>query len=130
MLNCVGIFQKRRPPQFFLNLHETLKILVGFFKQGDDSNEASTPAILKQMEHLLELHGMETWELIHRYHVERAEEIRGLETASLGLLTVRMQFVENLFRLEILNARNLHPMDVNGECKHVDITKNNTYNDK
>mgnify|MGYP000008698344 CR=1 FL=1 len=110
-----SIFQKRRPPQFFLNLHETLKILVGFFKQGDESNEASTPAILKQMEHLLQLHGMETWELIHRYHLERAEEQKSADSANLGLLTVRMQFVENLFRVEILNARNLNPMDINGE---------------
>lgn len=27
--------QKRKPPSFFSNLHETLNILIGFFRQGD-----------------------------------------------------------------------------------------------
>ncbi|KAJ9577896.1 hypothetical protein L9F63_025242, partial [Diploptera punctata] len=46
----------------------------------------------------------------------RAEESKATDQGNLGLLTVRMQFVENLFRVEILNARNLNPMDVNGSC--------------
>jgi hypothetical protein len=98
-----------------LNLHETLKILVGFFKQGDGKNDINNPAILKQMEHLLLLHGMETWELIHQYHLERREEQMAMEAANHGLLTVKMQFVEDLLRIEVLNARNLHPMDANGK---------------
>jgi hypothetical protein len=98
-----------------LNLHETLKILVGFFKQGDEKNDTNSPAILKQIEHLLQVHGMETWDLIHQYHLERREEQTAMETATHGLLTVRMQFVEDLLRIEILNARNLHPMDANGK---------------
>lgn len=106
--------EKRRPPNFFLNLHETLKILVGFFKQGEDNNESNNPAILKQIEHLLVLHGMESWELIHQYHLERLEEQKMMEATSLGLLTVKVQFVENLLRIEILNARNLQPMDNTG----------------
>ncbi|PSN30834.1 Protein unc-13 4B [Blattella germanica] len=122
--------ERRRPPTFFLNLHETLKILVGFFKQGDDSNSASSPAILKKIEHILLLHGMESWELIHRFHLERREEHRYIETASLGLLTVRLQFVENLLRVEILNARNLQPMDVNvhllPEERFTNVTKPRT----
>ncbi|XP_069677889.1 protein unc-13 homolog 4B isoform X4 [Periplaneta americana] len=106
--------EKRRPPNFFLNLHETLKILVGFFKQGEDSNETNNPAILKQIEHLLVLHGMESWELIHQYHLERLEEQKMMDGGNLGLLTVKLQFVENLLRIEILNARNLQPMDTSG----------------
>ncbi|XP_021939432.1 protein unc-13 homolog 4B isoform X2 [Zootermopsis nevadensis] len=108
--------ERRRPPTFFLNLHETLKILVGFFKQGEEKNETNSPAILKQIEHLLLLHGMETWELIHQYNLERREEQIALELPNLGLLTVRIQFVEDLLRIEILNARNLHAMDANGSC--------------
>jgi hypothetical protein len=98
-----------------LNLHETLKILVGFFKQGDEKNDTNSPAILKQIEHLLLLHGMETWELIHQYHQERREEQMTMEATTYGLITVRTQFVEDLLRIEILNARNLHPMDANGK---------------
>ncbi|PNF14104.1 unc-13-like protein 4B [Cryptotermes secundus] len=108
--------ERKRPPTFFLNLHETLKILVGFFKQGDEKNDTNNPAILEQMEHLLQLYGMETWELIHQYHLERREEQMAMEAATHGLLTVRMQFVEDLLRIEVLNARNLHPMDTNGSC--------------
>jgi len=109
-------FQRKRPPSFFLNLHETLKILVGFFKQGGEENDTNNPAILQQIEHLLLLHGMETWELIHQYHLERKEEQITMEGVTRGLLTVRVQFVEDLLRIEILNARNLHPMDVSGKC--------------
>jgi len=83
-----------------MNLHETLKILVGFFKQGEGKNDTNNAEILKQIEHLLLLHGMETWELIHQYHLERREEQRAMEVASHGLLTVRMQFVEDLLRIE------------------------------
>jgi len=39
-----------------------------------------------------------------------------MEGVTRGLLTVRVQFVEDLLRIEILNARNLHPMDVSGKC--------------
>jgi len=99
-----------------LNLHETLKILAGFFKQGEEENDTNNPAILQQIEHLLLLHGMETWELIHQYHLERQEEQTAMEVGTRGLLTVRVQFVEDLLRIEILNARNLHPMDTSGKC--------------
>lgn len=74
------------------------------------------------MEHLLQLHGMETWELIHQYHLERREEQMALEVATHGLLTVRMQFVEDLLRIEVLNARNLHPMDTNGKSIFIKAT--------
>lgn len=105
-----------------MNLHETLKILVGFFKQGDGKNDTNNPAILDQMEHLLQLHGMETWELIHQYRLERREEQMAMEAATHGLLTVRMQFVEDLLRIEVLNARNLHPMDTNGKSIFIKAT--------
>jgi hypothetical protein len=45
-----------------------------------------------------------------------------MEAPTYGLLTVRMQFVEDLLRIEILNARNLHPMDVNGKSTFIKAT--------
>lgn len=89
---------------------------MGFFKQGEEENDTNNPAILQQIEHLLLLHGLETWELIHQYHLERQEGQTAMEAATCGLLTVRVQFVEDLLRIDILNARNLHPMDVSGKC--------------
>jgi hypothetical protein len=65
---------------------------------------------------------METWELIHQYHLERREEQMTMEAATYGLITVRMQFVEDLLRIEILNARNLHPMDANGKSMFIKVT--------
>jgi len=59
---------------------------------------------------MLLLHGMETRELIHQYYLERNEEQKTMEVARFGLLTVRIQFDENVLRLEILNARNLQPL--------------------
>lgn len=59
---------------------------------------------------MLLLYGMETRELIHLYYLEREEEQKTMEVARFGLLTVRIQFDENVLRLEILNARNLPPL--------------------
>jgi hypothetical protein len=99
---------------------------VGFFKQGEEKNDTNNPAILKQIEHLLLLHGMETWELIHQYHLEQREQQIAMELPSCGLLTVRIQFVEDLLRIEILNARNLHPMDTNGKYMFIKYIGMNT----
>ncbi|XP_066997069.2 protein unc-13 homolog 4B isoform X2 [Anabrus simplex] len=108
--------EKRRPPSFYSNLHEALKILVGFFKHGDEKNSTDDSPVLKEIESLLSLHGMDTWDLIHQYHLQRLQEQQVMETAQLGLLTVKAQFVEDLLRIYIMNARNLHSMDSNGSC--------------
>lgn len=71
---------------------------------------ASDSAVLRKVDHMLLLHGMETRELIHQYHLERKEEQRLMEVARFGLLTVRIQFAENVLRVEILNARNLQSL--------------------
>ncbi|XP_046385161.1 protein unc-13 homolog 4B isoform X2 [Ischnura elegans] len=75
---------------------------------------------IDRMESLLSLHGMETCELIQQYHLERLGEqlsIEGSGQASpFGLLTVRLQFVEDVLRIGVMNARNLKPMDSNGSC--------------
>nr|CAD7408512.1 unnamed protein product [Timema cristinae] len=108
--------EKRRPPSFFANLSETLKVLVSFFRQGDESESREwNNEVLQKMEHLLLVHGLETSELIHQYFKERLMAQRDLETPSLGILTIRLQFVEDILRVEIMNARNIRPMDSNGE---------------
>nr|CAD7430429.1 unnamed protein product [Timema monikensis] len=107
--------EKRRPPSFFANLSETLKVLVSFFRQGDESESREwNNEVLQKMEHLLLVHGLETSELIHQYFKERLMAQRDLETPSLGILTIRLQFVEDILRVEIMNARNIRPMDSNG----------------
>ncbi|KAK7866889.1 hypothetical protein R5R35_006049 [Gryllus longicercus] len=108
--------EQRRPPSYFTNLQETLKILVGFFRQGEEHSSACNTEALHEIEDLLSLHSMETWQLIHRFHLERLAEQKAMETACWGLITIKAQFVEDLLRIQILNARNLHPKDSNGSC--------------
>ncbi|KAJ8881430.1 hypothetical protein PR048_017911 [Dryococelus australis] len=106
--------EKRRPPSFFATLHETLKILVGFFRQGDECDSVGDSEILQKIQHLLMVHGLETSELIHQYFLERLPSQDHPAVPSLGLLTVRLQFVEDVVRVELMNARNIRAMDTNG----------------
>lgn len=54
--------QKRRPPSFFANLHETLNLMVKSFKQPDETSECE---FLRKTENLLRINGLETAALIH-----------------------------------------------------------------
>ncbi|XP_076177568.1 C2 and C2B_Munc13-like domain-containing protein staccato isoform X3 [Ptiloglossa arizonensis] len=104
--------EKRRPPSFYSNLHRTLHTLVRFFNIGTD--ESSTVKVLEKIEYLLELHGLETAKLIHRYHQERIKEQNEIEESEYGQITVKAQFVDNSLNIQILNARKLRPADSNG----------------
>lgn len=104
--------QKRRPPNFFENLSNTLSILVGFFKQSENVENNDS---YKKIKHILELHGMGTEELIHKYYLDRLLEQNSPMSPTYGMLTIRMQFVHYMLRIEILNARNLLPHDSNGK---------------
>ncbi|XP_013138125.1 PREDICTED: BAI1-associated protein 3 isoform X2 [Papilio polytes] len=106
--------EKRRPPSFFSNLHECLKIMVRSFRQ--DNKEVYTSETLKRVEYLLKIHSMETRELIHQYHLERWQEQQAITEPKMGILTVRAQFIEDNLKIEIMNARNLMPTDSNGLC--------------
>ncbi|CAK9823698.1 Protein unc-13 homolog 4B [Anthophora retusa] len=105
--------EKRRPPSFYSNLHRTLHSLIRYFNIGAD--DATNVKVLEKIEHLLELHGLETAELIHRYHQERINEQNVLEDSEYGQITVRAQFVDNFLNIQILNARKLRPVDSNGD---------------
>ncbi|XP_068633803.1 protein unc-13 homolog 4B isoform X1 [Battus philenor] len=106
--------EKRRPPSFFSNLHECLRIMVRSFRQ--DNKEVYTSETLKRVEYLLKIHGMETRELIHQYHLERWQEQQAISEPKMGILTVRAQFIDDNLKIEIMNARNLTPTDSNGLC--------------
>ncbi|XP_014616448.1 PREDICTED: BAI1-associated protein 3-like isoform X4 [Polistes canadensis] len=106
--------EKRRPPSFYSNLHRTLHTLIKFFNLGAD--ETSNVQVLEKIEELLKLHGLETAELIHRYNQDRLNEQKEIEETIYGLLTVKASFLNNSLNIQILNARNLRPMDSNGKC--------------
>ncbi|KRT85512.1 C2 domain containing protein, partial [Oryctes borbonicus] len=58
--------------------------------------------------------GLETPDLIHQVHIDLWKENQNSEESSLGQLTVKMKFEENDLKVDILNAKNLVPMDSNG----------------
>ncbi|XP_049534831.1 protein unc-13 homolog 4B-like isoform X1 [Anopheles darlingi] len=115
-----GSLDKRRPPSFYANLRDTLHVMVANFKT--DANRASEGSgdkdTLAHIERLLQLHGYETTDLIHQYYLDRLEEQKQTEpgTGAYGMLTVQCFFKGNVLELEIVNARNLKPMDGNGSC--------------
>ncbi|XP_065080920.1 protein unc-13 homolog 4B isoform X5 [Ochlerotatus camptorhynchus] len=109
---------KRRPPSFFANLRDTLHIMVENFKsaQNRESENASDRETLEHIERLLQLHGYETTDLIHQYYLDRLKEQETEEDDIYGMLTLQCFFKGNVLEMEIMNARNLRPMDTNGTC--------------
>ncbi|XP_037921818.1 protein unc-13 homolog 4B isoform X3 [Hermetia illucens] len=106
---------KKRPPAFFANLRDTLHLMVTSFKLSQNSTN-SDKETLENIERTLELHAYETADLIHQYYLERLKDQQNMEDCPYGELTVRCNFVNNKLELEIMNARNLLPMDSNGNC--------------
>lgn len=114
----VSSCQKRRPPAFFANLRDTLHMMVANFKttQNQESENASDKETLMHIERLLQLHGYETTDLIHQYYLDRLQEQEAIEDTPYGVLAVQCFFKDNVLELEIMNARQLKPMDSNGSC--------------
>ena len=87
--------------------------MIRSFRQ--DNKDTYSSDTLKRVEYLLKLHGMETRELIHQFHLERWQEQQTIQEPKMGMLTVRAQFIEDNLKIEVMNARNLTPADSNGK---------------
>ncbi|KAJ6638361.1 Protein unc-13 like 4B, partial [Pseudolycoriella hygida] len=109
---------KRRPPLFFANLRDTLQLMVKSFKgtQTNKDKVSTDKETLEEIFTLLELHGYETSDLIHQYYIERAKQQENISDSRYGQLTVRCWFEDNNLLIDVMNARNLTPMDSNGSC--------------
>lgn len=91
--------------------------MIKSFKMGGDGEEKQDKAALQRIQETLDLHSLETADLVHQYYVEQLREQEKLEKAPYGQLTVHAKInAENVLELEILSARNLRPMDSNGSC--------------
>lgn len=93
--------------------------MIRSFRQ--DNKEFKSSETLKRVEYLLKIHGMETRELIHQYHLERWQEQQSITEPKMGLLTVRAQFVGDNLKVEVMNARNLMPTDSNGKFQEANL---------
>lgn len=116
--------------------------MVKSFKgtQCNKDKVSSDKETLEEIFNLLELHAYETSDLIHQYYIERAKQQDHKTDTQFGQLTVRCWFEDNnllvicrgpgypfftvhifhwaihLFQIDVMNARNLVPMDSNGLC--------------
>ncbi|CAH1967098.1 unnamed protein product [Acanthoscelides obtectus] len=106
--------EKRRPPAFFANLRKTLKLMTGSFKNPQNCDNDCDE--LRRTEQILRLNGLETAELIHEVHLELAKEFEKVKDSQLGEISIKTKFEENTLTIEVMNARNLLPMDSNGTC--------------
>lgn len=90
--------------------------MIRSFRQ--DNKEISSSETLRRVEYLLKIHGLETRELIHQYHLERWQDQQSITEPKMGVLTVRAQFIDDSLKIEVMNARNLIATDSNGEYSY------------
>ncbi|XP_076251022.1 C2 and C2B_Munc13-like domain-containing protein staccato isoform X3 [Rhynchophorus ferrugineus] len=103
--------EKRRPPSFFANLHTTLNIMLGSFKNPDDCSSCDA---LQRTEQILKINGLETADLIHQAYLELANLFEKSRETKYGELSFRCKFQNDSLIIEIMNARDLLVMDSNG----------------
>lgn len=66
------------------------------------------------VEQRLNYHKTDTEQLILMYHIERLQEQLITESTPYGVLTVRAYFHHDSLCVEVLNARDVIPLDPNG----------------
>lgn len=119
-LNLLNLFEelvyvsleKREPPSFFSNLRNILQMMAEDFKCPEIPKKSGEK--MEQVDQLIELHSQETADLIHQYYKERHAIQEETEKSPYGLLTVRCCFRGNELEIEVMNAKNLIPMNRDG----------------
>ena len=91
-------------------MQELFYIVDSCFRDPDAETEDET---LTKIRWLLKLHGMDSSDLIHQYRLERIQ-LTSSQEVGLGSMTVRAVFVNDSLNINVLNARNLIPMDYDG----------------
>jgi len=87
-------------------------MLFGFL-QKDNNTEYKSETIQK-LEALMHLHTLDTADLIHEYYLERLQEQKEMVEANEGVLTVKLIFINNVLKVDVLNANGIKAMDANG----------------
>lgn len=70
--------------------------------------------MIQKLESLLYLHTLDTVDLIHGYYLERLQEQKETQDANEGVLTVKLIFINDVLKVEILNAHCIRSKDSNG----------------
>ena len=100
--------EKKKSSQFFVNLYETFKVLLNFF-YGDKIPQDSYLLTTKR---LLELFASDSDSLIVSYYQQRLTDQRSIPSNNfpLGSVTIKIQFLSEHLRIQILNCRHLKPV--------------------
>lgn len=80
--------------------------------------ENTVPQLLADVyygvEQRISYHKTETEQLLNLYHLERLQDQLATESTQYGVLTVRAYFHHDSLCVEVLNARDVIPLDPNG----------------
>ncbi|XP_039285685.1 BAI1-associated protein 3 isoform X2 [Nilaparvata lugens] len=103
-------------PGFYDRLYEALDILTDFFHAEGKGlpMDAIKSETYRGVEMRLQYHKTDTETLITLYYMERLHEQLTVESTEFGTLTVRAYFHHDSLCVEVLNARDVIPLDPNG----------------
>lgn len=91
-------------------------MLFGFLRK--DNNTEYKSETIQKLEALLHLHTLDTVNLIHEYYLERLQKQKEIQEANEGVLTVKLIFINNVLKVDVLNANGIKAMDSNGIFKY------------
>ncbi|XP_049958589.1 BAI1-associated protein 3 [Schistocerca serialis cubense] len=103
-------------PMFYERLYEALEILVDFFhaEQKGLPLEQLKSSTYWSVEQRLQYHKTDTEGLINLYYQQRLQDQLATESTEYGVLSVRAYFNHDSLCVEVLNARDVIPLDPNG----------------
>ncbi|XP_054282046.1 protein unc-13 homolog 4B-like [Macrosteles quadrilineatus] len=103
--------EKRKSTAYFSNMRQINEKLENFFGRFEMLSDHNLFAVIQRRLNIL---GSSTPDLILQVHKIRMAEQNDSKDQTLGVLNVKLRFVENTLRIEVLNAKNLKAMDTNG----------------
>lgn len=89
-------------------------MLFGFLRKGTETENKSET--IEKLEALLFIHTLDTADLIYEYYLERLQQQKEQQEAKEGVLTVKLIFINDALKVDILNACNIKAMDTNGKA--------------
>ncbi|XP_069995655.1 BAI1-associated protein 3 isoform X6 [Penaeus vannamei] len=112
----IGKDTDEKQEAFFVRLYDALRLLREFFHAHGRGLDNSTlmGEEYSFLERQLRLHKTPTDSLIEAYHLERLLEQERTEATEYGSLFVRVYFNHDSLCVEVLQARNVIPLDPNG----------------
>ncbi|XP_026297560.1 BAI1-associated protein 3 isoform X3 [Apis mellifera] len=105
-----------KPAMFYERLHEALDLLVKFFHEDEKglSYEVLHCQSFLNVEERLQYHKMDTTFLIDRFYRQRLQDQLNTVSSEYGVLTVRAYLNHDSLCVEVINARDVIPLDPNG----------------